>query len=361
MPIKPKKHLTDLYRVGNQEGNRSECLRLDKNENLIGFSDEVLSDLREIVTSEFLTSYPDIAPLYRALAGYTGLNPGQLYVASGSDGAIKSVFEVYVEPQDEVLLLNPTYAMFEVYAKMFQARPIGIAYEKDLKLPAGKVIEKIGPRTKLVCLANPNSPTGTVFAPDEIERIIEAASAYGALVLVDEAYYHYYGRSAANLLPAYGNLLITRTFSKALGLAAARLGYLMSNEGIVANLFKVRPMYEVNGFAVRLGLYLLERPELVARHVEDIARAKDFLEKAVSRLGLPVRRSVTNFVLVDVGGSESAVRIAEFLREEKILVKGGFPEPCLAPYIRVTVGSCDQMAVFAEKLERALQRLARTI
>ena len=104
-----------------------------------------------------------------------------------------------------------------------------------MALPPGRIIEKISPATKLVCIANPNSPTGTVFPIRDLEKIIKAASKNGALVLIDEADYQFWGYSAIDLVLAYDNLIVIRTFSKALGLASGRLGYVVSTPEIISN------------------------------------------------------------------------------------------------------------------------------
>lgn len=357
MLIRPKKSISSLHRVPNETVDRLEYLRLDKNENIVGFSDEVLDDFRKLITSDFITAYPDSYPLYQKLAGSLGVSPKQLYLASGSDGAIKSVFEVYVDIGDEVLLISPTYAMFFVYAKMFQARLVEVFYDEQLHLSAEQILAKLSPVTRLICIANPNSPTGTVLSQQEIQRVIETARANGTLVLIDEAYYQYHGESAIGLLDRYDNLILTRTFSKAMGLASARLGFVVSAEGVIADLFQSRPLYEVNAFAVRLGLYLLDHPQLVFDHVEQIIKAKAFLEQALCEIGLMVRESHANFVLIHVGGRERAAKIVEWMRRERILIKGGFREPCLQPFVRITLGSVSQMECFVRKLRLALQQL----
>ena len=213
--------------------------------------------------------------------------------------------------------------------------------------------------TRLVCIANPNSPTGTIFSQQDVETIVETARNNGTLVLVDEAYYHYCGQSVIDLLNVYDNLIITRTFSKAFGLASARLGYIVSSERIIADLLKVRPMYEVNSFAVRLGIYLLEHPNLISDHVEQVCQAKSFTENVLFEMGLQVSRSYANFVLINVGGREKSAKIAELMYREKILIKCGFEEPCLEPYIRVGLGSVNQMAFFIEKLKLVLRELSQ--
>jgi histidinol-phosphate aminotransferase len=357
MPISPKKHILDLYRSPNTFQKRSEYLRMDKNENIIGFSGEVINDIRNMISSEFLTAYPEVDPLYQKLSENLEVDSTQIFLSAGSDAGIKSVFEVYVEPDDEVLILNPTYAMYYVYADMFQARLIKADYDKNLSLSADNIINSISSKTKLVCLANPNSPTGTLLPLEDIQRIIIAANNHDAMVLIDEAYCQFSGETTIGFLETYENLIITQTFSKAFGAASARLGFVLSTPSVIANLFKVRPMYEVNSFAVQLGNYFLEHPELVADHVDQINKSKHFLEKEMLKDGYSMPPSYTNFALIHVGDREKSKEIVRLLFDEKIIIKGGFEEPCMQPFIRVGIGSADQMKFFVEKFRRVLPRI----
>jgi histidinol-phosphate aminotransferase len=357
MSVKPKKHILDLFRVPNSTLDRNDFLCLDKNENLIGFSEEVVKDIRGIITSDFLTAYPETDLLYQKLSENLGVDSSQIYLSSGSDAGIKSVFEVYVEPSDEVLIIHPTYSMYYVYADMFQARLVKVNYEKDLSLSVDRFIKNISSKTKLICIANPNSPTGTILSLDELQTILTSARRHNAMVLIDEAYFQFAEKTAIGLLKNNENLILTRTFSKALGMASARLGYVIGDPSIIANLFKVRPMYEVSSFAVHLGKYFLEHSELVIDHIKQVSDAKNFLKKELLKDGLSMQPSFTNFVLINVNNSERAKRIAQLLFDEKVIIKGGFNEPCLEPYIRVGIGSLEQMNGFIKIFRMVLAKV----
>ena len=143
MPISPKKNLLKLDRVSNESLDRNEYLRLDKNENLKGFSKKIIGDIHNRITSDFLTAYPDAGPLYKKLAQSLGIPKEQIYLSAGSDVGIRTVFEVFVDSEDEVIIIHPTYAMYYVYSKMFDARLIQISFDENLTLPAERIIERI--------------------------------------------------------------------------------------------------------------------------------------------------------------------------------------------------------------------------
>ena len=239
MRIPPKQHLLQLDRIVDSSLDQEQFLRMDKNENLKKFSEETIQGIRKMISSNFLTAYPEVSPLYSKLAECLNIPREQIYLSAGSDAGIKAVYEVYVDSEDEVIVIHPTYAMYYVYSKMFNAQLIKIDFDEKLFLPPERIIDKISPATKLVCIANPNSPTGTVLVIKDLERIIKVASENGALVLIDEAYYQFWGYSVIDLVSAYENLIVIRTFSKALGLASVRLGYVVSTPEIISHLFRM--------------------------------------------------------------------------------------------------------------------------
>ena len=196
-----KKHLADLTRLSNPKELRLNYLRLDKNENIAALPLKIVDRLRGRITSDFVSAYPDIGPLYGKIAKQIGCPKDHIYIGSGSDAIIKSVFEAFIAPRDKVLLVSPTYAMFYVYVKMFEARLLEVFYEEDLSLSVDEIIRKIRKeRPKLICIANPNSPTGTVIAPEGLKRIIHTAQREGSIILIDEAYYLFYNKTCAGLI-----------------------------------------------------------------------------------------------------------------------------------------------------------------
>ncbi|UCD55137.1 MAG: histidinol-phosphate aminotransferase family protein, partial [Candidatus Omnitrophota bacterium] len=286
-----------------------------------------------------------------------GYSEDNIYITAGSDAGIKSVFEVFVEKEDSVALLDPTYAMFYVYTRMFQANLLKINYKKDLSLLAEDVMRTISEYSpKLLCIANPNSPTGTVLPPKDIEKILDSALKRNTVVLIDEAYYPFYPVSSVELISGYPNLVITRTFSKAMGLASARLGFVIGQSRIIEYLHKVRPMYETNAFAVKFAELIMENYHLVEKGLDEVKRAKAYLEKELADLKVPYFKSYANFILIDVGSPETGIRIREGLSKKKILIKAAFNNPVLENCIRVTVGNIEQMKYFVKNFRAFFER-----
>lgn len=347
-----KKHLKSLERIQNPAETRIKFLRLDKNENILGFPAEFMEVLRREIGPDFVNTYPEIDPLYEKIARWVGCRRENIYVTAGSDAAIKSTFEVFVEPGDKVALLSPTYAMFYVYTNMFQGQLVEIRYKEGLSLTPEDVLRVMETHTlKLICIANPNSPTGTILPQAGLREIIGAAAKRKTITLLDEAYYLFYPETVIDGINDYPNLIVTRTFSKAMGLASVRLGFAAAHPETINYLQKVRPMYETNAFAVKLGELVLDNLPIVENNLEEFRKGREFLEKELNKMGIPYFQSYTNFLLIDTGSLERAAQIVNALRRRNILIKGGFKDNELKKCLRITIGSVAQMKLFMENFK----------
>lgn len=342
--IHPKNHLLDVYRSEPDRYNRTRYIRLDKNEDLCGLPDKIVSDQLSLVTLDDLSAYPQPYLLYDKLSDYLGLSKENLVITMGSDAAIKNVFEVFVSPGDNVIIPEPTYAMYEVYAKLFDAELTRIPYNADLMLNVRDMIDAIRDNTRMVVLANPNSPTGTIVGRDEIVDLIRTCNERDIIVLIDEAYYPYYDGTVIDLINRYPNIVVTRTFSKAFGLAALRLGYAAADPQMIRYLNIFRPMYETHGFAVAFGCAALEHSEYVMLNVRRTLEGREYLIRALQQKGFEAYPTYTNFVNFRV---DPNIRdpLVEYLKNKKILIKPGASHPALESCIRITAGPKEKMEV----------------
>lgn len=357
--IKAKQEIQELVRLDNSEMDRAGYLRLDKNEDIIGFNKKTIKDMLRTVDADIISAYPEVHRLYNKISKWLGLPKDRIYISAGSDGAIKAVFEAYVCPGDEVMVLHPTYAMYYVYSDMFGAKLKKVCFDGDLMIPYERIVSTISGKTKLICIANPNSPTGTVLGHSDLVKIIGLAAKKGIIVLMDEAYYGYYPATCMDLVGSFDNLIVTRSFTKIYGLGCARLGFAVSNKNIISNLKKVRPIYEVNTFSVILGCYVIDHPEILKEHTGQFNAGKKFLLNQLTRMGLDYFESYANFVLIKMGSSKEAIRVADGLRKRKILVKAGFSVEPLSDCIRVSISKKGHMEKFVVALEKVIS-LTRT-
>ncbi|MFH1846189.1 MAG: histidinol-phosphate transaminase [Candidatus Omnitrophota bacterium] len=355
MELPIKEHLKKVSRVKNSSEKRLDYLRLDKNEAPAVFSQEFINNLRKEITPDFLTAYPEVDILQEKIAKSLNCEKDNIYVTAGSDAGIKAAFEVFVGKGDRVVLLDPTYAMFYVYAGIFGADLERVNYNKDLTLSVDSVIEKIcESKPKLACIANPNSPTGTILPPEDIRRIADCCFENKSVLLIDEAYYPFYPVTALGLIKEFPNVIVTRTFSKAMALASARVGYVAGASEIIEMLYKVRPMYETNAFAVKFAEIIMDNPEVLEQNLKEVETAKKYLESQFDELGFPYFKSYANFMLIDVGSYEKSVKIGKAMKEQKILIKAGFTDENLKNCIRISVGTREDMKRFIDNFKQVI-------
>src|SRR5215469_10469475 len=228
--------------LGSRDG-----LRLDFNENTIACSPAVREVLGRISAGE-LTRYPERESVEAIVAAHLGLASEQVALTNGVDEAIHVLFETFLEEGDELLLPVPTYTMYEVYASATDARVITVQAGDDLQFPFQKLLGAISARTKIIAIANPNSPSGGLATREQILEL--ARRAPHAVILVDEAYFHFCGETVIDLAGTTPNLIVARTFSKAYGLAGLRIGVLAGPVETMRWVRRVLSPYSVNSVAL---------------------------------------------------------------------------------------------------------------
>ena len=281
-------------------------------------------------------AYPTPGPLYRKLARHLDVPREHLLLTRGSNGAIKAVFEAYISAGDAIVVTQPTFQMYGVYAQMFGARVHGVPYTLRNGRPHLDVealiahISKVRP--KLVGLPNPDNPTGFAFDNDQLRDVIEAAGDVGALMLVDEAYFPFLDQTAVPLIETYGHLVVARTFSKAWGMAGIRLGYTVAQPAISETLNKVRTMTESDGISMALAERMLDHQDIVDQSIARLIEGRHLLATELNTLGFNAIETPCNFVLVDFGARRQAATDA-LANVARFRV---FPVPPLENFVRFT-------------------------
>src|SRR5581483_11333809 len=297
--------------LGDREG-----LRLDFNENTAGCSPRVLQRLRSL-DAETLARYPVRDPGEQAVAAHLGISCGELLLTNGTDEAIHLICETYLEPGDEALIVIPTFAMFEIYAAATGAQVISIPAGAGFEFPAGNVLSRITSRTRVIAVANPNNPTGTFVPASELAQI--ARSAPDSAVLVDEAYFEFCGETMAPRWRELPNLFVSRTFSKAYGLAGLRIGVLMGAEEQMSILRRNSSPYNLNAVALACLQDALADQEYVADYVEQALEGRKELQQELPAWGVRYWPSRANFVLMYLG--EQCKPFIRGMRDRGILVR----------------------------------------
>src|SRR5579864_7931365 len=236
-----------------------EGLRLDFNEHTVGCSPRVLDRLRSL-TAEDLARYPERQPIEATVAKFLGVSDSELLLTNGVDEAIHLLCQTYLAVGDEALIIQPTYSMYRIYMTAAGANVLSVSSGPDFVFPVKGLLASVSPRTRLVAIANPNNPTGTVAAQQDLVSIAQAAPA--AALLVDEAYFEFYGESLLPTRAECPNLFVARTFSKAYGMAGLRVGVLVGDAEQMATVRRVASPYNVNAVALAC------LPEALARSEE---------------------------------------------------------------------------------------------
>lgn len=319
-------------------------LELGSNENPFGTSSRVLPAVRAELAH--LHRYPDPAgrALKQAIARMHGVGEEHIMLGNGSHELLMQMAQVFVGPNDEVLLSRYCFAVYPIAARAAGAQPVfADAFPADHAMPLGHDLEAmaaaIAPRTKLICFANPNNPTGTWFGSEQLIDFLTRVPP-DVLVLVDEAYIEYVAdpalSSALALRARFPNLIVARTFSKAYGLAGLRVGYLVAEPALLALLEPVRESFNVNALALAAAQAALADATHLQAVVNRTQEEREWLAEAMRSMGVQVLPSQTNFLLARFGPQTPAIENALFERGVIVRPMAGYG---LADYLRITVAT----------------------
>ena len=329
---------------------RENAMRLDFNENTIGCSPAVLAAITSALTGDRLAMYPEYNTALSYVAAFLDVPQDNIMLTNGTDEAIQVLVNSFIEPGSELLILHPSYAMYRFYAEVAGVKVHEVDYnvEDGLRFPLQALLDAIKPNTRAIFVANPNNPTGGSVSLDEIRQLLNSAP--NALVLVDEAYVEFSGISALSLISQFPQLVISRTFSKAFGLAGLRCGCLISNSENIAWAKKAQSPYSVNVLAAVAASAAVQDTSFVDAYVQEVISARTFVVSELNRLGIRQFPTDANFVLIDLAGR--AQEIVDRLRKAEILIRNRSHE--LPGCVRVTIGTNKQMQQFISELEKAI-------
>ncbi len=332
-------------------GDRS-TLRLDFNENTVACSPKVREVLGRISAGS-LTRYPERAPVEAIVATHLGLAAEQVALTNGVDEAIHVLFEAFLEAGDELLLPVPTYTMYEVYSSATDARVVAVQADDDLKFPFENLLDAITPRTKIIAIANPNSPAGSVATRAQLVEI--ATRAPHAVVLVDEAYFHFHNETVMDLISVIPNLMLARTFSKAYGLAGLRLGLLAGPVELMQWVRRVLSPYSVNSMALACLPPALEDTAYLDWYVSEVLAARGEFEAALDAAQVRRWPSHANFVLVEIGARHK--EFTRLMSARGVLVRDRSSDPGCDGRVRITIGTREQMRLAIAALNEVMATL----
>ena len=345
----PKFAQLEAYTPGEQPKDMDRLIKLNTNEFPFPPSTQVMQviDTEELAKLR-LYSDPGCTALVSAIADYCGVTPDCVFPGNGSDEVLAFLFHGFC-PKGAVFP-DISYGFYKVFAQMFGVAARQIPLREDFRI----AVEDYADSGETVFLANPNAPTGICLTLDEIEALLVQNEK--RLVVVDEAYVEFGGESAVGLIGRYKNLVVTRTFSKSHALAGARLGYAISDPELIAELntlrFSFNP-YNVNRLSILLGAAAMRDEAYFAAGREKVMRSRDYITKALRELGFTVPESRANFVFAGANPKLGGAAYYAKLRENGILVRH-FDTPRTKDYVRITIGTQEQMEILAKTTEKIL-------
>ena len=295
--------------------------------------------------------YPDNKhpELIALISNYKKLNKDELVLCNGTDELIDFVIRVFCEPgKDKIITLNPTYGMYEVSAKINNVNIVKVDLDHNFQIDIEKVKSQFDDLTKIIFITNPNNPTGNCFNVDSIIEIIES---FNGIVFIDEAYIDYSNNSLITKVKMYQNLIISQTFSKALGLAGIRLGVGYSNSNLISYLKKVKPPYNINLLTEKKAIENISSTYLDNLQIKETILERNKLEKKLENLPFvkKVYPSDSNFLLVKV---VNANNVYKYLIDNGIVVRNRSQIKGCEECLRITVGTPKQNNLLINVLKR---------
>ena len=321
-------------------------VKLDANE---GDKDLYRDLLKKLGESDItLNYYPDdsYSELKKEINNYVGYEPKNITVGNGSSELLDLCVKTFVDKDETILSLDPTFSMYSIYAQVFSAKYIGAKAEEDFKLNVDSIIKDIKENNpKLIILCNPNNPTGSVLTKEEVRKIVKSTD---ALIALDEAYMEFGDESLIDEVMDYDNLLIVKTVSKAFSLAGIRMGYIVANEDIITSIEKVRAPYNLNSLSTYIATEALRQKERMFDYVKNIKEEREKIYKALVDLGVKAYPSGANFVFF----KSDIDNLQKKLVDKDVLIRKFSGK--LDGYYRVSVGTKEQNEKFLEAFKEVM-------
>ncbi len=341
-----------LRKIDTYVPSESSCaVRLDANESCFNIAEKLSDIISESVKKVEFNRYPDpnAREVTEAFADFYGIDPALCTAGNGSDELISLILNAYLEKGDNVLTLSPDFSMYAFYGYINELKIQTLPKGDDLKINISSVIEYCNNNDiKAVIFSNPCNPTSLGVSREEIIRLVKNVF---CLVIIDEAYMDFWGESVLDAVSDYDNLIVLKTCSKNMGLAALRLGFAVSSPEITAAMHAVKSPYNVNAVTQAAACAVMRHKPMLMKYTAEIIHSRKMLQRAVSELAEryytieKVYDSVTNFIFVRTSKSEE---ICEKLQEESVSVRR------IGQYIRITAGTERENHIFLEKFREVL-------
>ena len=316
---------------------RADKLRLDFNENTTGCSPAVRRALAKLTVKQ-LAMYPEYQAPTARLARYFNIRPEELLLANGGDDALRVFFDTFVEPGSSILICEPTFPMYRYYAEIYGARISALRYGSEMEFPLEGILAALRRKPRVLFIANPNNPTGTLLGFKELETILCAAP--HTAVVMDEAYAEFSGFTAVPWIRKFPHLFAARTFSKVAGLASLRLGAVIACKESLALVRRAMPPFPVNLAALVAAETAVKDRATMQAYINEVKRLRLWLAAELQKLGVRSFPSAGNFLLANFGPEGPA--LFRKLEKRGILLRERTKD--MGPgFVRISIGTSSEM------------------
>jgi histidinol-phosphate aminotransferase len=332
-------------------------VKVNQNENPYDMPESVKRRVLEQALARPWSRYPDFDPreLIERLAAFAGWTADGVLVGNGSNELIEALLLVSVGPGTRVIIPEPTFTLYALLTKILGGEAVRVPLGADLAYDANEIRSvRAALKAPITIVCSPNNPTGGVLAAEHVERLCAEAD---GLVVIDEAYHEFSGQSAVPLLARHKNLIVLRTFSKAMGLAGLRVGYLLAAPELAREINKGRLPYNLNFFSQAAALACLDDLPRLQADVERLVEAReDLLYKLYRVPGVKPFPSQANFILFELADADPKA-VFESLYRRGVLARDVTSYPRLSRCLRVSIGTAEENAAFLDGLRHALEEL----
>ena len=342
-----KKNINKLKRIQTSlNRNLEKGITLDRNEKVDYFSSKIHANVMRSISRHSLNTTPDITSLYEKIAKFHGQKKTNIYIAQGITECISQILFSVVNKNEEVILLDPTYPMYEVLCKLHDVKYKQWKFNNKFKLDISDLKRLISKKTKVLFLVNPNLPIEYKFSEEYKKEIYKICKKNKILIVYDEAYYHFGVSSEIKNIKRYKNLIVMRTFSKAWGLAGIRLGYMISNQKLCNYISKCRSLVETNALSCQIALWALKNKKILNRHVKEVSMGAKFIKNKFRSNGdIFHGGDWTNAILLKLPDNNSTKKLTNYLSKKKIYIRNNFTGH-VKNYVRISLCAPKKLSIF---------------
>ena len=351
-----KPHILKLERLQTSE-NRDikKGVLLDRNERVENYNEATYRKIIKSISRFSINATPDIQNLYKNLSKFFKVNKNNIYIGQGITELMSQIIFSLVKKNEEVVIMDPTYPMYEVLCNLNEVKIKKWKFNKNLSLEFNDLKKIVTKKTKVIFLINPNLPIEFEFDKTLKDKIYKFCVKKNIILVYDEAYYHFGSKSEIKNSVKKKNLIVMRTFSKAWGLPSIRLGFLVTNTKLCEYISKCRSLVETNALSFQIAMWALNNRKILDNHVSQIKEGSKYIQKSLKKLNIFFKGgNVTNAVLIRLRNKKDTENLRLFMRKRKIYIRTNFKDK-IENCIRISLGPVDKMKIFISEFKNWLK------